>query len=182
MLAYTKALSIKLQGRYVDVVSTYNHVSLVLTSLKSARESIDSVHTRLYSRALQIASTVNVQESLPRTTYRQQHRSNTPALTASDYYKRVITIPALDHLITEIDTRFSRDSSSVVCQTMLLLPSALAETMSTSVDIADLISNYSDDLPAPESLDTELHCWSTMWRGRTDDAALLRTPAKVLQS
>ena len=142
------------------------------------------MHTRLYSRALQIASTVNVQESLPRTTNRQQHRSNTPALTASDYYKRVITIPALDHLITEIDTRFSRNSSSVVCQTMLLLPSALAETeeIPTSVDIADLISNYSDDLPAPESLDTELHCWSTMWRGRADDAAILSTPAKVLQS
>ena len=79
VLAYTKTLSIKLQGGYEDVVSAYNHVSLVLTTLKSARENIDSVHARLYDRAMQIASTVNVQESLSRTN-RQQHRSNTPAL------------------------------------------------------------------------------------------------------
>ena len=184
VLAYTKALSIKLQGRYVDVVSAYNHVSLVLTTLKSARENVDSVHARLYDRAMQIASTVNVQESLPRTTNRQQHRSNTPALSASEYYKRVITIPALDHLIAEIDTRFHHDSSSVVCQIVLLLPTTLVETeeIPTSVDIADLVSKYSDDLPAPESMDTELHCWSTMWRRRAEDAATLNTPAKVLQS
>ena len=114
----------------------------------------------------------------------QQHRSNTSALTASDYYKRVITIPALDHLITEIDTRFHHGSSSVVCQIVLLLPVTIVETQEnpTSVDIADLISNYGDDLPAPESVDTELHCWSTMWRTRAEDAATLNTPAKVLES
>ena len=56
MLAYTKALSIKLQGQYVDVVSAYNHVSFVLTALKSAREDVDSVHARMHDRALQIAS------------------------------------------------------------------------------------------------------------------------------
>ena len=67
VLAYTKALSIKLQGRYVDVVSAYNHLSLVLTTLKSARENIDSVHACMYNRAMKMAFTVNVQESLPRT-------------------------------------------------------------------------------------------------------------------
>ena len=51
-----------------------------------------------------------------------------------------------------------------------------------SVDIADLVSKYSDDLPAPESLDTELHCWSTMWRRGAKDASTSNTPAKVLQS
>ena len=56
------------------------------------------------------------------------------------------------------------------------------EEIPTSVDIADLVSKYSDDLPAPESMDTELHCWSTMWRRRAEDAATLDTPAKVLQS
>ena len=180
VLAYTKVPSIKLQGRYVDVVSAYNLVSVVLTALKSAREDVDSVHASMYDRALQIASKVHVQESLPRTTQRQQHRSNTPACTASEYYKRVITIPTLDHLIAEIDNRFHHDSSSIVCQVVLLLPSTLVESEErlTSVNIADLISKYSDDLPAPESLDTELHCWSTMWH---EDAVSLNTPAKVLQ-
>ena len=59
---------------------------------------------------------------------------------------------------------------------------AETEEVLTSVDIADLITKYSDDLPAHESLDTELHCWSIMWCRRPEDAATLNTPAKVLQS
>ena len=77
-----------------------------------------------------------------------------------------MTIPAFDHLITEIDTRFHRESTSVVCQVALLLPPTVAESQETitSVDIADFLTMYHDDLPAPQSLDTELHCWSTMWQ------------------
>ena len=37
-----------------------------------------------------------------------------------------------------------------------------------------------NDLPAPASLDTELHCWSGNWQGRSRDAASLNTPGKVL--
>ena len=138
------------------------HISFVLTMLKSAREDVDAVHARMYDRAVQLASTVNVVESIPRTTNRQQHRSNMPAATTSDYFKRTVTIPALDHLIAEIDTRFHRESSSVVCQAALILPSTVTELQEalTSVDIADLVTLYRNDLPAPESLDTELHCWS----------------------
>lgn len=184
VLAYSKALSVKLQGRYVDIVSAYNHISYVLTTLKQAREDVEAVHSRIYDRAVHLASSVNVVESLPRTTNRQQHRSNAPATTSSEYFKRTITIPAFDHLIAEIDTRFSHDSSSVVCQAALLLPSAIvkSEEVITKIDVADFVAMYSDDLPAPESLDTELHCWNTMWQQKSGEAAALNTPAKVVKS
>lgn len=50
-----------------------------------------------------------------------------------------------------------------MCQAALLLPSTIAESedVLTAVDIADIVTMYRDDLPAPESLDTELHCWKT---------------------
>jgi hypothetical protein len=115
-LAYSKALSVKLQGRYIDIVNAYNHINFVLTTLKHAREDIEATHSRMYDRAVHLASSVSVTESLPRTTNWQQHRSNTPATMPSEYFKRTLTIPALDYLIAEIDTRFSHDSSSVVCQ------------------------------------------------------------------
>ena len=184
VLAYSKALSVKLQGRYIDIVSAHNHINFVLTTLKQAREDIEAVHSRMFDRAIHLASSVNVVESLPRTTNRQQHRSNTPATTPSEYFKRTVTIPALDHLIAEIDTRFSRDSSSVVCQAALLLPSTIAMSQEaiTTVDIADLVTMYCDDLPAPESLDTELHCWNVMWQQKSGEAAALNTPAMVMKS
>ena len=181
VLAYTKALSVKLQGRYVDVVRAYNQITFAKSTLQSARDGVDSVHARMYNEAVQIATGVNVEESMPRRTGWQQHRSNVPSSTPSQYYKRVLTIPILDHLISEMDRRFHHDSTSVVPQTMLLLPSTLAKSKEilTSSNIADLIRLYGDDLPAPASLDTELHCWSVKWQG-CEESVSLCTPAKVL--
>ena len=48
VLAYTKALSVELQGRYVDVVSAYNQINFVKTTLQSARDDVDTVHARIY--------------------------------------------------------------------------------------------------------------------------------------
>jgi len=55
--------------------------------------------------------------------------------------------------------------SDTICQIKVLLPSTLAEykQVLTSSDIPNLLSLYHDDLPAPTSLDTELHCWEVRW-------------------
>lgn len=182
ILAYTKALSIKLQGRYVDVVRAYKEVNFVKSTLKSAREDVDGFHTHIYRKALQIAGKVQVNESLPRTTGRQLQRSNIPYATATQYYQRVLTIPMLDYLITGMNERFNDSSSAVICQIMLMLPSTLSECedVLTSADIPDLVNMYNDNLPAPSALDMELHCWSVKWRGRIEEAAAQNTPAKVL--
>ena len=70
VLAYTKALSVKLQGRYVDVVSAYNQISFVKTTLQSASNDVDTVHAQIYETALEIATKVGVDESMPRTASR----------------------------------------------------------------------------------------------------------------
>lgn len=160
VLAYTKALSVKLQGRYVDVVKAYNQIAFVKTTLQIARDDVDTVHAGIYETALEIATMVGVDESMPRISRQQQHRANVPCSNPSEYYKRALTIPALDHLITEIDGRFHHDSASTVCQIMLILPSTLAESdeVVTPAMISDLIHMYEDYLPAPGAIGTELHC------------------------
>ena len=140
VLGYTKALSIKLQGRYVDVVRAYNDVIFVQEVLESARKDVESFHTRIYTVALAIARKVNVNESTPRTTdrkvnvnestprttYRQGHRCNAPLSSPPEYFKRQLTIPALDHLISEISEWFS--FSKTLSQILKLLPSSVAES------------------------------------------------------
>ena len=144
VLGYTKALSIKLQGRYVDVVKAFKDVGLVLEVLRSARENVDTFHGRIYTTALSIARKLNVEESRPRTTGRQQHRGNAPSSSISEYFQRQLTIPALDHLISEVTDRFSTRLTATLSQIMLLLPSTVAESTHqlTSADIADLLSLY----------------------------------------
>lgn len=95
VLGYTKALSIKLQGRYVDVVRAFKDVGLVLEVLRSVREDVDTFHNRIYTTALSIARKLNIEESRPRTTGRQQHRGNAPSsstsVSVSSPYRPLIT-------------------------------------------------------------------------------------------
>ena len=95
ILAYTKALSVKLQGWYLDIVWAYREVRFVKSALKSAREGFFTFHSWIYCKAMQIASEVNVQEKVPWTTGRQHHQNNVPASSPSQYYQNQITIPML---------------------------------------------------------------------------------------
>ena len=99
VLAYTKGLSVKLQGRYVDVVRAYKNVESVRTTLRGVWSRVDDFHTRVYKQVLQLGQSIDVMESAPRQASRQQHRQNIPSDNISDYYKRNFTIPILDHLI-----------------------------------------------------------------------------------
>ena len=169
VLAYKKALSIKLQGRYIDVVSAYNQISFVKTTLQCARNDIDTVHTRIYETALEIATKVGLDESMPTVSRLQQHHANVPSSDPSEYYKRALTTPTLDHLITEMDERFHHDSAPTVCQIMLILPSTLAEgeEVLTYAMISDLIHIHIMKITCQHlpSIDTELHCWGVKWQG-----------------
>ena len=184
ILAYTKPLSVKLQGRYVDIVRAYGQIKIIETTLKDARRGIENCHSLIYAKAVQVATKVHVSESLPRTAGRQLHRNNVIASTASEYYKQTLTIPMLDHLISEMEERFQYGSSSVISEMKLLLPSILAQSREnvklTSSDIPNLVSLYGEDLPALASLDSELHCWSVKWKDPSQCGTLLSTPAKTL--
>ena len=83
----------------------------------------------MYGEALRVAEGVNVKESTPRFTNssRQSHRSNPPAESASEYYKRSLTIPMLDHLIIELDDdRFNAESTLIVKYLMTILPAKIS--------------------------------------------------------
>jgi len=81
----------------------------------------------VYSLVVELAKAVIVNESAPKTTGRQQHRWNVPSTSLSEYFMRQLAIPTLDHLISEIDDRFTCTLSSAIIQIKVLLPSTLTE-------------------------------------------------------
>ena len=129
ILSYMKGLSTKLQGRYIDVVRAYRDVELVNTTIKDGRSDYDSFHTLVYAKACSVAEGVNVQEATPRfaNSSRQSHQSNPPAESASEYYKRSLTIPMLDHLIMQLDDRFSAESTSIIREFVTLFPAEICK-------------------------------------------------------
>ena len=106
ILGYTRGLSVKLQGRYVDVVRAHKDIESVKNDLEGTRSQVDRFQEHIYEEALRMGGNVGIEASVPRLAGRQQHRSNNPADTPIEYYKRNLTIPLLDHIISELDNRF----------------------------------------------------------------------------
>ena len=93
----------------------------------------------------------------PRTNQRQQHRSNPNTTSVEEYFKLSVAIPFLDHLISDIGSRFSEHSKRVATLQGLLPINITSST--TFSDIEPAIALYSDDLHNPLILDEELHRW-----------------------
>ena len=73
--------------------------------------------------------------------------------------KKSVAIPFLDHLISDISSRFSTHSKQAA-SLQGLLPVNI--TVNTSiVDLNEAIVFYSDDLPNPNILNEELCPWKT---------------------
>ena len=116
----------------IDVVHAYRDISMVKAALKEARCGSEKFHEIVYSDAVALAHSVGIEESYPRFASNQLHRSNTPAANASQYYQRTLTIPMLDHLITELDNRFEEGTAGIIVELVQILPS---ELVSSSVQL-----------------------------------------------
>jgi len=103
-LSILKLLSIKLQKRDIDVYEAYSHIRDLKGELQDIRGDMKKYCSDWYSMATTTARKAIIEPSMPHVVGRQQHRSNVEAGTPKDHYKRALTIPLLDHLISEIDT------------------------------------------------------------------------------
>ena len=52
ILAYTRGLSVKLQGRYIDAVRAHTDIESVKSVLKGCRSQVDDFHQQLYEEVV----------------------------------------------------------------------------------------------------------------------------------
>ena len=115
----------------------------------------------------EMCNKVGTVPTMPRKCVRQTHRSNVPAETPSVYYRRSISIPLLDHLLSEMDVRFTTHHQTALYG-MCLVPSVLITIgfEEAKAKVTDLAEMYKEDLP-PQGiiqLQGEFHCWYVKWR------------------
>ena len=60
ILAYTKGLSVKLQGRYVDVVRAHRDIESVKAVISGVRSRVDDFHSQVYEQVLTLSQSVNI--------------------------------------------------------------------------------------------------------------------------
>ena len=158
-LGYIKGLTTSLQKRAKDIFQAYSEVSSVVTALSEVRSTTDVKHMEWFDIAIALGQKVNAPPpQLPRRYNRQTARSNAPGEIPEIYYKRTISIPFLDELISHLNSRFS-DIQQKAIMGMRIVPSVLMHNSLSAFSVQHLLEYYEEDLPNPSSLYTELHLW-----------------------
>ena len=106
---YTKALSCLLQGSTQDILTAYKEVETVKDVFKGIREDSEKEFEDVYGSMCKMVKLHDRDElSIPRRCSRQTLRSNVEADTAQAYWRCSVFIPFLDHLLSELSSRFTQ--------------------------------------------------------------------------
>ena len=163
-LHYTRGITTSLQKRANDICQAYAEVSTVVAALKDVRENVEVKHKTWHDKAVTLGQKINASEpQIPRRCSVQRSRSNTPAETPVEYYCRIISIPFLDTMLSHLETRFS-DIQQKSIDGMKIVPSVLMDEVISTCTSQELVDNYSDDLPSPSLLESELDTWKHKWQ------------------
>ncbi len=182
-LEVTRPLTKQLQSSTFDVVASNQKVTLLFVTLQRIRREISELHTKWYSEAENLASSIDVAPSKPRTAQRQVHRANMPSDTVSQYYERAVTLPFLDHLTSQLQTRFS-DRHMSQLSGFYAFPSKVVSLPEWKEKFSSFLDVHADDLPELRYIDTELamweeHCMSIVGTPPETLSALLPTIDKL---
>ena len=183
ILAHFKGITEKLQRRDNDFVAGIAHINNLKNTISKCRVEVDTKHQEWFETALHLASAVEVEVKTRRIVKTQTKRTNTPSISVSDFYKKSITIAFLDHLSSELNSRF--DFSSVnYYNGLVIVPEKLMSMYYSGQDWRSIFLEFSnfyyDDLPNPVNLDAELNLWESHWLNSNNE--LPNTIEKTLTS
>ena len=171
-----KPLPTSLQSESKDIVEAVQKIDSLERILTEKRQNVDSIHSEWFEEIDKMCRSIRVEPSLPRLCGRQRNRDNIPAQTPSQYYRRTVTIPVLDHLISEMNRRFSEHQKTAFLGLNLIL-SILVKKPLCEVEsvLLPLESTYTSDLQ-DDSFKPELHQWYLKWKKEDDTCGIQALP------
>ncbi|XP_047234319.1 THAP domain containing 12a [Girardinichthys multiradiatus] len=160
IMALIQAFGKNLQGKAADVHSAAASLPAVLHSLKEISDNIDVYHDFFYDEAINLAAAMEIPVKVPRL-FLRKHQGEPGTIQADGYYKEHLTVPAVKHVISEMNDLFSQNHSKALgC--MSLIPDIIEGNKSAQPDEENL-QVFNDDIPNAGSLSAELHCWWVKW-------------------
>lgn len=164
-LSITHRLSERLQSPDQDLSSALTLVREVLDIFKDLRRNAELEFESLFENSLKIADNIGVDISAPRVCKKQTTRENIPANNAEEYFRRTVFLPLVDHFITELETRFSREFDGIL-PLEGLIPSQLMQY--ENKEILKASDKYEKFLQGTQmQLKAELMLWRKRWEDRT---------------
>uniref|UniRef100_A0A8D0DJJ3 THAP domain containing 12 n=1 Tax=Salvator merianae TaxID=96440 RepID=A0A8D0DJJ3_SALMN len=178
ILSFTRAFGKNLQGQTSDVFFAASSLTAVLHSLNEVMENIEVYHEFWFEEATNLAAKLDLPVKLPGKFCRVQRGNLDAEVTPENYYKEALSIPAVEHIIQELKDIFSEQHLRAL-KCLSLVPSVMGQLkFNTSEEHhADMHKN---DLPNPDTLSAELHCWKIKWKHRGKDIELPTTIYEAL--
>jgi len=160
-------------------------INNIISTLQNVRDNISTHHSSWFSTVEKMCSNMGIEPSIPRRCTHQTHRSSIPTDTPSEYYCRSISIPLLDHLLSEMRSRFSSHQQTALFG-MSIVPSIMVALSSEEYfsKVSELADMYEGDLPSPGCMTSELHCWQMKWKHHLQEygqSSLPASPAATLR-
>ncbi|XP_075707457.1 52 kDa repressor of the inhibitor of the protein kinase isoform X2 [Rhinoderma darwinii] len=176
-LSFTRAFGKNLQGQISDVFSAANSLTAVLHALNEVMENIEVYHEFWFEEATTLAAKLDIPIKLPGRFSRMQHMNLQSDLTSENFYKEALSMPTIQHVIQGLKEIFSEQHLKAL-KCLSLVPSVMGQLkFSTSEEHNTDLYKY--DLPSPETLSAELHCWRVKWKHRGKDVEL---PSNIFES
>ena len=161
-MGYLSALTVSLQGPTLAIVEAYESVADVIETLRGIRLSVDAKHHDWYQKAVELAATVGVAPNKVRTCNIQIHRENVHANTIDDYYRRTVTLPCLNEVITDLERRFDPEKMSLISG-FYCIPVIMQKYPHWKSKVREFMQKYTKDMVCIHSCDAELDLWETLW-------------------
>ena len=163
-----RGATILLQARNnMDIMKGYTIMGDLKTTLIEVRDNIETYHHEWFIRAEQLAKEINTNVDVPRLCGMQTLRENYNVQTPEEYYRVSISVPFLDHLITQLDARFSTEQL-VQAKGFALIPQVMKKLSMESPEkwkeeVRSFLCHYILDVPHPLDIEAELDIWKVFW-------------------
>ncbi|KAK1786476.1 hypothetical protein P4O66_017612, partial [Electrophorus voltai] len=169
-LSFTRAFGKNLQGETLDVFFAANSLTAVLHSLHEVIDNIEVYHEFWFEEAVHLAMAMEIPVKVPRLFLRKQRAVETLEIQAESFFKEYLTVPVMEYVIQEIKDIFTENHLKAL-KCLSLVPAVMGQMkFNTSEEAhADV---FRSDLPHPDTLPAELHCWRIKWKHRGKEVSL----------
>ncbi|KAL2085110.1 hypothetical protein ACEWY4_018430 [Coilia grayii] len=177
-LAFTRAFGRNLQGETLDVFFAANSLTAVLHALAEVLDNVEVYHEFWFEEAVTLAATLGVSADLPRPfLLRQPAPDAATRIRPEAYFKDHLTLPIMHFVIQEVKDMFSENHLRAL-RCLSLVPAVMGHMKFNTSEEAHA-HGYRGDLPNPDTLPAELHCWRIKWKHRGREVPL---PASIRQT
>ncbi|KAI4874580.1 hypothetical protein NFI96_034491 [Prochilodus magdalenae] len=156
--SFTRELSAALQKDHFSAASQLCQISGIVATLNRVKTNIKVFHQNWFEEACAFAQNLGVQIKVPDSVTVPRDSLIKPG----GYYKDVVSLPLVDHLINSVKDHFSDDHKEAL-NFLSLVPCSVTVSY-TFESLKSKPPLYVGDLPDPENFFTELSCWKVKWK------------------